>query len=77
MVHIAATAIGAVIALVAALMGDTRLWTNIILAVIIVALGAYMALGKLTKSSAKTILLLHAGIGITCYVIFVYYIVTY
>jgi len=73
--HLIATIIGAVIALVAAVMGDTRIWTNVILAVIIVILGLVMAFGKLKKSSAKTILLFHAAIGIICYIIFVYYII--
>jgi len=76
-IHIIATIIGAVIALYAAITIDSRLWTNVILAVIIVALGLTMALGKLKKSTAKTVLFVHAAIGITCYSIFVYYIITY
>lgn len=76
-IHIIATVIGAVIALYAAFAIDSRLWTNVILAVIIVALGLTMAWGKLKKSTAKTVLFVHAGIGITCYSIFVYYIITF
>jgi len=75
-IHIVATVIGAVIALIAALTVDSRLWTNIILAVIIVILGLFMALGKLKKDSAMKVLYLHASIGIICYSLFVYYIAT-
>jgi hypothetical protein len=73
-IHGIGTIIGASIVVIAAFMGDTRLWTNIILATIIVVLGLIMSFGKLTKSSAIKILNLHMIIAITCYVIFLYYI---
>lgn len=75
-IHGIATIIGAVLALYAAITFDSRIWTNVILAVIIVALGLAMASGKLKKSNAKNVLYVHAGIGITCYCIFLYYIIT-
>lgn len=75
-IHIVATAIGAVIALITALTVDSRLWTNIVLAVIIVILGLVMALGKLKKNSAMRVLFFHATIGIICYSLFLYYIIT-
>lgn len=74
-IHIVGTIIGAVIALIAALMGDTRIWVNVILAVLIVVLGVFMGLGKLTKSTAKPVLYSHAVIAIVCYTIFLYYII--
>lgn len=73
-VHGGFTFIGATLVLIAALMGDTRLWTNIILATIIVILGIVMALGKVNKSTAKPVLYTHATIGIVCYAIFLYLI---
>lgn len=75
-IHVVATIIGAVLALIAAITIDSRLWTNIILATIIVILGLVMALGKLKKQSAIKVLFVHAAIGITCYSIFLYYIIT-
>ena len=73
-IHGIGTAIGASIVVIAAFMGDTRLWTNIILATIIVILGLTMSFGKLTKSTAKKILTFHMAVAITCYIIFLYYI---
>ncbi|GEM_PF-2247067 len=75
-IHATATFIGALIVVIAAFMGDFRLWTNIILALIIVALGLWMAFGKLKKPVAKSVLVCHATIGIICYIIFIYYIIT-
>ena len=74
-VHGGFTFIGAALVLVAALMGDNRLWTNIILAAIIVILGIVMALGKVNKSTAKPVLYTHASIGIICYAIFLYLVI--
>lgn len=73
--HLIGTIIGALIVIIAAFKGDARLWTNIVLAVIIVILGLTMSFGKLSKSKAQTVLLCHACIGIICYGIFVYYVV--
>lgn len=75
-IHVIATIVGAVIALIAAITTDSRLWTNIILATIIVILGVIMAVGKLKKKTAIKVLFLHAIIAITCYSIFLYYIIT-
>ena len=71
-IHAGCTLVGAAIVLIVALMGDNRLWTNIILATIIVILGIIMAVKKLNKTTGKRILLLHASIGIICYALFVY-----
>ncbi|MDL2215250.1 hypothetical protein LJC00_03585 [Dysgonomonas sp. OttesenSCG-928-M03] len=75
-IHIIGTLIGASIVVVAAFMGDNRLWTNIVLATIIVILGAILGFGKPKKSSAKYIFYSHATIGIICYSIFLYYVAT-
>lgn len=76
-VHIVGTIIGASLAFIAALMGDTHIWVNIVLATIIVILGAMMGLGKVTKSSAKKVLYAHASIAIICYTLFLYYIIVF
>jgi len=73
-IHIIGTLIGASIVVVAVFMGDTRLWTNVVLATIIVILGLILGFGKPKKSSAKYIFYSHATIGIICYCIFLYYI---
>lgn len=73
-VHIVATAIGAAIALIAALMGDLHIWVNIVLAVIIVALGLLMAFRMVKKETAKRVLNAHIAIAIVCYTLFLYYI---
>ncbi len=67
--------IGALIVLVAAFMGESKLWTNIVIAIIIVSLGLIMAFGKMKKRSRKLILFIHASLAIICYGIFIY--VTY
>ena len=74
-IHRVATLIGASIVIVVAFMGDYRLWTNIILSLIIVILGLLMSLKKVSKANMKKVLFSHAIIGITCYIIFLYYIV--
>lgn len=74
-IHIAGTIVGASLALFAALMGDTHIWVNVILAIIIVILGIMMGLGKVTKSSAKKVLYTHASVAIVCYTLFLYYII--
>lgn len=75
-IHIVGTIIGALIALLAACMGDTRIWMNVILAVLIVILGLPMAFHKVKKNSARIVLYAHASIAIICYSLFLYYILT-
>ncbi|MFT3993138.1 MAG: hypothetical protein QM660_02430 [Dysgonomonas sp.] len=67
--------LGALIVLIAALMGESKLWTNIIIATVIACLGLIMVFGKIEKSSRKVILFVHASLAIICYGIFIY--VTY
>lgn len=67
------TIIGAVTALIAAF-SEAKLWINIVLAIIIVALGLYLAFGKPAKERIKRILYMHAGIAIICYITFLYFV---
>lgn len=71
-IHAGFTLVGASLVFIVAFMGDNRLWTNIILAIIIVCLGLTMAFAKLNKTSGKLVMYTHAAIGIICYAIFLY-----
>jgi len=75
-VHIVGTVVGALLALIAAWMGDTRIWMNVVLAVVIVILGLLMAFRIVKKNSAKMVLYAHASIAVICYSLFLYYIFT-
>ncbi len=59
--------LGALLVLIVALMGESKLWLNIIIASVIVCLGLIMAFGKIRKNSRKYILLTHASLAIICY----------
>lgn len=60
--------LGSAFVIVAALMGDTRLYANIGLAVVIIVLGVVMGLyGKKGKKVPKVFLLTHGGLAVACY----------
>lgn len=73
-IHAGFTLVGALLVVIVTFMGDYRLWTNIVLSVIIVCLGLVMAFCKLNKTTGKLVFYSHAAIGIICYVIFLYYV---
>jgi hypothetical protein len=61
---------GSALVIIAALAGDTRLYLNIGMAVVIIVLGIVMGVfGKKRKRIPKPILLAHVGLAVVCYAI--------
>lgn len=68
MLHAAAALVGSALVIVVALDGDSRVYTNIGLAVVIILLGAMMGLAsKKGKRVPKGILVAHMGLAVACY----------
>jgi hypothetical protein len=68
MLHAGAALLGSGLVIAAALAGDTRLYANIGLAVVIIILGALMCLAsKKGKKVSRGILLAHGGLAVACY----------
>lgn len=68
LLHGAAALLGSALVIGAALGGDARLYLNIGLAVVIIALGTAMGiLSKKGKKVPKPILIAHVGLAVACY----------
>ena len=66
--HAGAALVGSGLVLAAALAGDTRLYANIGLAVVIILLGVVMGIAsKRGKKVSRAILLAHGGLAVACY----------
>jgi hypothetical protein len=63
---------GSALVILAALGGDNRVWINIGLAVVIIALGLLLSLRRSKGPAPISILATHAGLAVTCYLILVY-----
>ncbi|WP_367026960.1 hypothetical protein ABZN20_05015 [Methylococcus sp. ANG] len=67
-VHGVASLVGSALVIVAALAGDTRLYLNIGMAVVIIGLGLLMGLtAKKGKRVPRAVLVAHVGLAVTCY----------
>jgi hypothetical protein len=68
--HAAASLLGAALVIAVALQGDTRLYANIGMAVVIILLGLAMGLAsKRGKQVPKGILAAHLGLAVSCYLL--------
>ena len=68
LLHGAASLVGSSLVIVAALDGDTRLYVNIGMAVVIILLGVTMGVfAKKGKKAPKGLLVAHAGLAVVCY----------
>ena len=68
--HGAASLLGSALVIVAALAGDTRLYVNIGMAVVIILLGVTMGVfAKKGKKPPKGIIVAHVGLAVACYAI--------
>jgi hypothetical protein len=66
--HGAASLLGSALVILAALGGDTRLYLNIGLAVVIIVMGIAMGVfSKRGKKVPKALLLSHIGLAVACY----------
>jgi hypothetical protein len=63
---------GSALVIVAALDGDTRLYANIGMAVVIIALGAMVSLKRAKGGVPKSLALAHAGLAVACYLLLAY-----
>lgn len=68
LLHGGAALLGSALVIITALAGDTRLYVNIGLAVIIIVLGLMLGImGKKGKKPNKPIILAHVGLAVVCY----------
>ncbi len=68
LLHGAASLLGSALVILAALAGDTRLYLNIGLAVVIILLGVTMGVfAKRGKKPPKGIVITHVGLVVACY----------
>jgi len=66
--HGASALLGSVLAIGAALLGETAIYINIVMAVVIIALGVLAAIKRhKTGIAPKGILLVHILLAVTCY----------
>lgn len=73
--HGAAALLGSVLVIYAAFTGDTRLYVNIAMAVIIIALGVWMGfLAKRGQRIPRLILIAHAGLAVACYAVLGFFV---
>jgi len=61
--------LGSVLVILAALGGDDRVWINIGLAVVIIALGATVSFRRHKGLPVKPLALAHGGLAVVCYLI--------
>lgn len=74
LVHAGAALAGSALVIVVALGGDTRVYTNIAMAVVIIVLGMVMGLAsKRGKQIPKVLLLAHMGLAVACYGLLAFY----
>ena len=68
LIHGAISLLGSMLVIAAALQGDTRLYVNIAMAVVIILLGLTMGYAsKKGKRIPRLVLLAHAGLAVGCY----------
>jgi len=76
-IHAAAALLGSLFVILVALDGDTRLYTNIGMAVVIIGLGVMMALySRKGKRVPQKLVAAHVALAVSCYVILAYYAFT-
>lgn len=72
--HAGAALLGSALVIAAALDGDTRLYINIGMAVVIIGLGVYMGFcAKKGKRAPKGVIVAHAGLAVICYLLLGFY----
>jgi len=63
---------GSVLVILAALGGDSRVWINIGMAVVIIVLGGLVSLSRHKGKPAKSLAVAHASLAVVCYLILAY-----
>jgi hypothetical protein len=71
--HVGFACAGSVLVIVEAFRGDQRLWINIGLAVVIIALGALLWYRRSKGELPKKLVLAHGGLAVACYLVLAYF----
>lgn len=72
--HVGTAAAGSVLVIASALNGDQRLWINIGLAVVVIALGVALCYQRAKHLQPKALVVAHGGIAVFCYAILAYFV---
>jgi len=70
--HVGFACVGAVLVIVEAFRGDQRVWINIGLAVVIIALGALLWNLRSKGEFPRKLVLAHGGLAVSCYLVLAY-----
>jgi len=73
LIHAGFALLGSVLVILDALSGDERVWVNIGLAVVIIALGGVLSLRRHKGQHPKGLALAHGGLAVVCYLILAYF----
>ena len=76
LVHAGFALLGSALVILAALGGDNRVWINIGLAVVIIALGALVSFRRHKGLPVKPLALAHGSLAVVCYLILAYFAFT-
>ena len=71
--HAGFALLGSVLVILAALGGDSRVWINIGLAVVIITLGGLVSCRRHRDKPVKALAVTHASLAVVCYLILVYF----
>jgi len=71
--HVGFACAGSVLVIVEALRGDQRLWINIGLAVVIIAMGALLWYLRSKGKFPRKLVLAHGGLAVACYLVLAYF----
>lgn len=74
--HVCFACIGSVLVIVETFRGDRRLWINIGLAVVIIALGVLLWYLRSKGEYPRKLVLAHGGLAVACYLILAYFAFT-
>ena len=73
LVHAGFALFGSALVILAALGGDSRVWINIGLAVVIIVLGGLVSIGRHKGKPVKALAVAHGGLAVVCYLILAYF----
>jgi uncharacterized membrane protein (DUF373 family) len=71
--HVGLACVGSVLVIVEVFRGDQRLWINIGLAVVIIALGGLIWYLRSKGEFPRKLVLAHGGLAVVCYLVLAYF----
>lgn len=72
--HVCTALIGSVLVIIDAFSGDTRVWVNIGLAVVIIVLGMGLEYQRANGLHPRRLIAVHGGLAVICYLILAYFV---